>query len=272
MPTFIKPGFWEKAKKGYNQWLNLDDLISQQSVPGPVGPQGPQGSQGIQGPTGLNGAVGPAGLNWQGAWVSGTSYVADDAVGYGGASYFCILATSGTTDPSIDITHWALLASQGAIGPQGAQGPTGPQGAGASQTLQQTVDLGNTITNGSVTSTLSALQFKVADSVKTGITISSGQITSKGDGGIVIVNFPISISGGTKVLTVRDLSGTVLLTRDLGITNTTTSALSLATLNSTYTSYFTGFKVFCPNITGGGLVYSKTGTSTWVSQSITTVV
>lgn len=28
MPTFIKPGFWEKAKKGYRDWLNLDDLIA----------------------------------------------------------------------------------------------------------------------------------------------------------------------------------------------------------------------------------------------------
>ena len=27
MPTFIKPGFWEKAKKGYKDWLNLDLLI-----------------------------------------------------------------------------------------------------------------------------------------------------------------------------------------------------------------------------------------------------
>ena len=89
---------------------------------------GIQGPQGVQGPLGPPGPVGPAGLNWQGAWVSGTSYVADDAVGFGGASYFCILATSGTSNPSVDTTHWALLASQGAIGPAGAQGPTGSQG------------------------------------------------------------------------------------------------------------------------------------------------
>jgi len=28
MPTFIKPGFWEKARKGYDHWLNLDNLIN----------------------------------------------------------------------------------------------------------------------------------------------------------------------------------------------------------------------------------------------------
>jgi hypothetical protein len=90
---------------------------------------GSQGPQGVQGPAGPLGPVGPAGLNWQGAWVSGTSYVADDAVGYGGASYFCILATSGTTTPNLATTNWALLASQGAQGIQGVQGPTGAQGA-----------------------------------------------------------------------------------------------------------------------------------------------
>jgi hypothetical protein len=98
-----------------------------------LGP-GPAGPQGVQGPAGPVGPVGPAGLEWQGAWVSGTSYVADDAVGYDGASWFCILATSGTDAPDVDTTHWALLASQGSqgiqgvAGPTGSQGPTGPEG------------------------------------------------------------------------------------------------------------------------------------------------
>lgn len=62
---------------------------------GPQGPTGPAGSQGIQGSPGVPGPVGPAGLNWQGVWNAGTSYVEDDAVSYDGASWFCILATSG---------------------------------------------------------------------------------------------------------------------------------------------------------------------------------
>lgn len=89
---------------------------------------GSQGPQGVQGPAGPPGPVGPAGLEWQGQWTSGTSYVEDDAVGYNGASWFCILATDGTTPPNEDTTHWALLAAQGAIGPQGAQGPQGESG------------------------------------------------------------------------------------------------------------------------------------------------
>lgn len=98
----------------------------------PEGTEGPQGPQGVQGIPGTAGAVGPAGLEWQGSWVSGTTYAADDAVGYDGASWFCILATSGTTTPDLDTTHWALLASQGAQGVQGVQGPTGPQGPAGS--------------------------------------------------------------------------------------------------------------------------------------------
>jgi hypothetical protein len=80
---------------------------------------GPQGPQGVPGP------VGPAGLEWRGAWVSGTSYILDDAVGYNGASWFCISPTSGTISPNLDPTKWALLAAQGSPGPQGPQGLPG---------------------------------------------------------------------------------------------------------------------------------------------------
>lgn len=140
MSTFIKAGLWIKKKEGFKGELDLDYLISQQSVPGSQGPTGPQGVPGLQGIPGTAGAVGPAGLNWQGTWVSGTSYVADDAVGYGGASWFCILATSGTTNPSVTPLNWALLASQGAQGIQGIQGlagatgAQGPSGSAAAQT------------------------------------------------------------------------------------------------------------------------------------------
>lgn len=98
---------------------------------GATGPAGPQGPTGATGATGPAGPIGPAGLTWKGAWTSGASYVKDDAVGYNGASWFCILATSGTTTPNLDTTHWALMAAQGATGPAGATGPQGPAGGGA---------------------------------------------------------------------------------------------------------------------------------------------
>ena len=100
--------------------ISAEDFIAQIGT----GAQGPIGPQGVPGP------VGPAGLNWQGAWSALGTYVIDDAVGYGGASWFCIdpVGPSATT-PDLDPTNWALLASQGSpgtAGPQGIQGVPGP--------------------------------------------------------------------------------------------------------------------------------------------------
>jgi hypothetical protein len=96
----------------------------------PAGPTGPQGVAGVAGATGAPGPVGPAGLNWQGAWSAGGTYIIDDAVGYGGASWFCIdpVGPSATT-PDTDPTNWALLAAEGAPGSTGATGLQGPTGA-----------------------------------------------------------------------------------------------------------------------------------------------
>jgi hypothetical protein len=188
---------------------------------------GAEGPQGVEGPAGPPGPVGPAGLNWQGEWVSGTSYVADDAVGYDGASWFCILATSGTTAPDVDTTHWALLASQGAIGPQGVQGPTGPQGpagTGATQTLQQTVNNGNTIADGYNTMTVTA------NSVKTNTSLG-GQaelVGSTSPSAKPFLKFGLSASAGktvtlthadtqtaSRTIKLPDATGTVALTSQL---------------------------------------------------------
>ena len=107
--------------------ISVQNFATQVSAVIPPGAQGPIGPQGVPGP------VGPAGLNWQGAWSALSSYVADDAVGFGGASYFCIIAVGpSVTTPDLDLTHWALLASQGATGPQGPQGIQGPQGPAGS--------------------------------------------------------------------------------------------------------------------------------------------
>ena len=108
------------------------------TVAGPIGPQGIQGiigvtgAQGVTGATGIQGAVGPigpAGLNWQGTYSASGTYVLNDAVGFGGASYYNILACSSCAgNPSSNTTNWALLANIGAQGLTGAQGIQGIQG------------------------------------------------------------------------------------------------------------------------------------------------
>lgn len=179
------PPIWSSATTGAQ---GIQGPVGPQGPQGPTGPQGATGStgaQGVQGPTGPQGAVGPvgpAGLNWQGVWSASSAYVVDDAVGYSGASWFCInnVGPSAVT-PNLDTANWALLAAQGATGPQGPagtqgsagltgpqgpvgpsgpqgpvgpagpQGPTGPQGApGASgnNTLQQVLNNSTSLTNG----------------------------------------------------------------------------------------------------------------------------
>lgn len=110
---------------------------------GATGPQGPQGiagvtgAQGVQGVQGIQGSVGPigpAGLNWQGTYSPTGTYVLNDAVGFGGASYYNILACSSCAgNPSSNTTNWALLANIGATGPQGPAGIQGIQGLTGTQ-------------------------------------------------------------------------------------------------------------------------------------------
>lgn len=110
--------------------ISAADFIAQVG-PGTVGPTG---AQGPIGPQGVPGPVGPAGLNWQGLWSALTTYAENDAVSFGGASYFCynpLGVGPSASDPTVDTANWALLASQGAIGPQGPQGIQGIQGPGS---------------------------------------------------------------------------------------------------------------------------------------------
>lgn len=113
--------------------ISVQDFTAQVASVIPSGAQGPIGPQGVPGP------VGPAGLNWQGSWSALGTYVVDDAVGYGGASWFCIDPVGpSATPPNADFTNWALLASQGATGsqgPQGIQGVQGPSGSGLPGTI-----------------------------------------------------------------------------------------------------------------------------------------
>ena len=148
----------------------IDQKISSiELTPGPQGEQGLQGdpgTQGIQGeiglqgpigPQGVAGPVGPAGLNWQGVWVSGTSYVVDDAVGYNGASWFCINNTAGISSPDLDPTNWALLASQGSQGPQGPQGLQGLPGESVVKT-RGSVNGGSYLSEGLLSYDINVLQ------------------------------------------------------------------------------------------------------------------
>jgi hypothetical protein len=302
--------------------ISVADFVSQYGQ-GPVGPAGPQGVQGPIGPQGALGPVGPAGLNWQGAWSASGTYVVDDAVGYNGASWFCINNVGpSVTTPDSDPTNWALLAAEGAQGPQGipgVQGPTGPQGpSGTIAPYTNSVVIAVSSSPGTVmTSDINAIAainnnwfVRLPENVPAGKEVFVYGSTQVGTGytnvqpfnlGNTIVtnksnqstgNFPVYFadivrftSAGNDFWIAENITSSPLrfnnqFVSGLGnvinelATNPTTSALSLATLNATYTTslYPTGFKVVCPSISGGGLMYIKTGTATWVSVPVTTVV
>jgi hypothetical protein len=204
----------------------IEDIASSVSLAA-EGPQGPPGVQGEQGIPGTAGAVGPAGLTWRGSWVSGTSYVANNAVGYNGASWFCILATSGTTNPSADATHWALLASQGAQGIQGIQGIQGLQGIqgiqgpASAQNLQQTVDLGNSINssinvnNGGYVLDLNSSSVRIEQQ---GTGVSSGFFHDKitlGNSGYLTTLKPAATLTADRNILLPNASGTIALLSDI---------------------------------------------------------
>jgi hypothetical protein len=73
----------------------------------------------------------------------------------------------------------------------------------------------------------------------------------------------------TEPYTIEDLIDGV----DFTVINATTSALSKATLNSTYAvaNFPIGTKVVCRDITGGGLTYLRVASADWVSFAVTTV-
>lgn len=145
----------DKGDTGAAGAQGIQGIPGTQGPAGPVGPEGPEGPQGDVGPQGIQGIQGPVGpkgdkgdtgpsgatgLEFKGAYDNATTYVANDAVVYNGATYFSISTSTGihpTGDPTSG-DHWVLMASQGATGPagpqgvqgiQGVPGPTGPTGA-----------------------------------------------------------------------------------------------------------------------------------------------
>ena len=56
-------------------------------------------------------------FNWKGAYAGATAYVADDVVSSGGASYICILASTGNA--TSNATYWSVMSSAGTNGTNG---------------------------------------------------------------------------------------------------------------------------------------------------------
>lgn len=99
---------------------------------------------GLAGPTGPSGPSGTAGLEWKGAWASGTTYPIGSVVESGGSSYVSIKSTSNSPSNAAD---WGLVALKG----------SGGSGSGVANIIADSPILWN-----SATSTIS---FSVPDAV-----------------------------------------------------------------------------------------------------------
>ena len=93
---------------------------------GATGATGPKGDTGDQGIPGIDAAIAPAGLTWSGTWSGTQSYLRNHVVGFASASWWSKNNIAGrpfplspNLAPNIDTTNWALLATQGPVGPQG---------------------------------------------------------------------------------------------------------------------------------------------------------
>ena len=219
---------------------------------GATGPQGPQGiagvtgAQGVQGVQGIQGSVGPigpAGLNWQGAYNPVGTYVLNDAVGFGGASYYNILACSSCAgNPSSNTTNWALLANIGATGPTGPTGPQGIQGLTGPAGVQ------------GVTGATGATGVAGAAGVGGVTTAGVGGIAITGAGTVVspyIVNhtvpydiYKVLLSINSGVFTITQLENTIGDGSNLNPGDIQWSNPSNGSLIATKTGAFTGGNVF----------------------------
>ena len=82
---------------------------------------------------------------------------------------------------------------------------------------------------------------------------------------------PVGTAAATEKLLVRDTAAGAIKTLDYVAVNATATALSAATLNSTYATARTGFRVICMSIGAGALIYTKTSTG-WSSSAVVNVV
>lgn len=181
------------------------------------------------------------GINWRGAWASGTQYYPGDVVSYTNGSYLNLTATN-VTSPSVGLSTatWGLLAAQGATG------ATGSTGAAA------------TIAVGTVT---------------TGAAGSSATVTNAGSSSAAVFNFSIpqgtagtngtNGTNGSAATIAAGTTTTAVPGTNAAVSNSGSS--SAATFNFTIprgASWTSGTAVPSAGATyGSGDMYLKTDTS-----------
>jgi len=136
---------------------------------GAAGVAGPVGATGAAGAIGATGAVGAAGMNFRGAWLTGTGYAVNDSVTYGGSTYLAETVNS-SSQPDLYPQVWTVLAKAGGAGPTGA--------AGAAATLSV-----GTVTTGAPGSAAAVTNSGTSAAAVLNFTIPQGAAGAPGTGG-----------------------------------------------------------------------------------------
>jgi len=150
-----------------------------QGITGATGAQGPAGVTGANGATGGTGATGPSGavgMNFRGAWTTGTNYAVNDAVTYGGSTYLAQSA-GANFEPDLYPSYWTVIAQAGVTGAAGATGAAATVSVGTVSTLAAGSQA--TVTN-SGTPQAAVLNFGIPQGVQ-GAAGSGGGGTSSGN-------------------------------------------------------------------------------------------
>ncbi len=134
-----------------------------------------------------SGITGDKGLQWQGAWSGGTTYVIDDAISSGGNSYICILGHTNFIPPNA--TYWELLASIGDVGPAGAGETNTASSDGGTSLVKTKVGVNMPFKGLTATSTKIAL---VSNTNDVGIDVTEANLTLGNLGGTLAIT-----KGGT---------------------------------------------------------------------------
>lgn len=156
---------------------------------GAKGDTGNTGSTGAKGDTGTKGDTGiaGAGVNWRGAWDSGTTYAEDDGVSYNQSSYIS-KAGSNLNNLPTNATYWDPWVAKGDTGSTGAKGDTGNTGStgakGDTGNTGATGDTGNTGAKGDTGN--AGAKGDTGNSGAKGDTGNTGTTGTKGDTGSVL--------------------------------------------------------------------------------------
>jgi hypothetical protein len=163
--------------------------------------------------------------SWQGTWLIGTPYTANQVVYYNGSSYLCLVGNT-SIPPSSNPTDWALIAQAGAAGAAGTPA---------------SVSIGSTYA---------------------GPPLSYPAVVNTGSGSAAVLNFtiPQSWAVGQGVVTINGVAGA--FTFNGSCFSQTGTTITFTCSGVSFTNLSSGTNITAAMLVGTGASLGTTGTGT----------